>query len=174
MCNQQDIFRQTEGKLYWFYEAERKLELLKAKANRTHDNRLKLMFLRNEYREACAYQGAKTQYVAERVQGKKSIYSNPIEPAMEAAHELDLEILLLWERMLNLENRIDKYEQDILAIKHAISYLAKTDQQICQYKYKHKMSFDDIAKAVSMSKSGVRHRRRKIVAFVYNYLNEMI
>ncbi len=171
MCNQQqDMFRQIEGRLYWYYETERKLELMRGHIERFEDRRLKLMLLRREYLESCAYQGAKAQYGAERTQGKKSIYSNPIEPAVDAVTDLNNDIFLLWEKQVKLEKIIGERERDMAVIQMAISYLAHLDRQICLFKYKYKMSFDDIARSVNMSKSGVRHRRRKIVTYIADRL----
>jgi hypothetical protein len=165
LSEQQDIFQQTEGKLYWYYDAERKLELLKAQKERTERNRVKLMHLWHEYQESCAYQGAKASYGlgSERVQGAKSIYHNPIEPAADAVDDLREEISLLWERQLRLQRKIDRYEQDMVFLRHCISCLKPLDIDICQYKYKYKLSFDEIARTVNLSRGAVRHRRVKIV-----------
>lgn len=165
---QQDVFQQTEWKLYWYYDAERKLELLRAQEERTESNRRKLIHLRHDYQESCAYQGAKASYGlgSERVQGAKSIYHNPIEPAADAVQDLHDEISLLWERLLKLQTKIDRYEQDMTLIGHCISYLKQVDKDICEMKYKYKMSFEEIARNVNLSRGAVRHRRVKIVRFI--------
>jgi hypothetical protein len=168
LFKQQDIFRHTEGKLYWYYEAERKIELLKAQEERTGANKSKLILLRHEYPESCAYQGAKASYGlgSERVQGAKSIYHNPIESAADAVQDLEEEISLLWERQLKLLSKIDKYEQDITKIAHCLSYLKPLDREICEYKYKYKMSLEEIARNVNLSRGAVRYRRYKIVSLI--------
>lgn len=169
---QQDVFQQTEGKLYWYYDAERKLELLKAQEERTEASRRKLIHLRHEYQESCAYQGAKASYGlgSERVQGAKSIYHNPIEPAADAVQDLNDEISLLWERLLKLQTKIDRYEQDMELIKYCISCLRAIDQQVCEYRYRYKLSFEEIARNVNLSKGAIWTRREKIVRYIADRL----
>ncbi len=167
---QQEIFQQTEGKLYWYYKTIRKIEVWQGQAKNIEERHRKLSMLRSEYREACSYRGSGAQYRSEKVQGKKSIYHSPIESAYEAMQELNDEISLLLERLLRLETKIVRSEGEVEEIREAVSYLSKIDREICEYKYKYKMSFDDIARVVNLSKSGVRHRRRKIVSIIADRL----
>lgn len=173
MSQQDKIFQQTEGKLYWYYEAERELELLRGQEERIGITKIKLMGLKEEYIEACAYQGAKAQYGSNRVQGKKSIYSNPIEPAVNAMEDLNVEIDLLWQRQVKLMGRITRNEEEMAVIQLAINYLNKLDRDICEYKYRYHMSLDEIAQNVNMSKSAVRARREKIVRCISDRLQSL-
>ena len=166
MLQQQDVFQKTEGKLYWYYEAEREIELLQSRLDGLERRRFKLVSMKQEYMESCAYQGAKAQYASERVQGKKSIYSNPIEPTVDAMEDLYTEIHLLWERRLKLQKKIDRDEEKMFPIQAAISYLNRTDLDICENKYRHHMSLEEIARNMNMSKGAVRNRRQKIVRHV--------
>jgi len=147
---------------------------MRGKLEQIQDQRITLQRFQHEYLEAYAYHGTKGQYCSERVQGKKSIYYSSIDAAHEAIQDLNQDILLLLKAQIDIWRRISRNEKEMLPVEQAINYLSKADREICEYKYKYKMSFDEIAKAVSMSKSGVRHRRRKIVAFIYKYLIEMI
>ena len=164
------IFQQTEGKLYWYYQAERELEFMRGQEERVSETRIKLIFMRSEYIEACAYQGASAQYGSEHVQGRKSIYSNPIEPAVNAMDGLHDKLKKLWERQMKLVDDITKKEEEMAAIQMAISYLSKLDRDICEYKYRYKMSLEEIARHVNMSKGAIRNRRAKIVGHIADRL----
>lgn len=171
MPQQQDYeFQQIEGKLYWYFEAERELELMRGQEERIESNRMKLIGLRYEYIEACAYQGAKAQYASEHVQGKKSIYSNPIEPAVNAMDDLQSEIDHLFDKQISLLKKIPRKEKEMAMIRMAIECLSRMDRDICEYKYRHKMSLDEIARLSNLSKGAVRHRREKIVRHVADRL----
>lgn len=164
MSEQQDIFQQTEGKLYWYYETLRKTELMRGNVEKLQAQRISLQAFQHEYLEACAYQGAKGQYSSERVQGKKSIYFSSIDAAYEAIQDMTgEEIPLLFKRQAALLLKISRNEIDMMPVEQAIGYLAKIDKDICEYRYKYKLSFDEIARSLNLSRGAVRHRRVKIV-----------
>ncbi len=166
----QDLFQQTEGKLYWYYEAERELDLMRGMEERISTTKTKLMGLKDEYIEACAYQGAKAQYASEHVQGKKSIYSNPIEPAVNAMEGMRNEIDLLCIRQTRITGDIFRKEAEAAVIRLAIGYLNGLDKDICEYKYRYHMSLDEIARHVNLSVGAIRARREKIVQHVADRL----
>lgn len=159
----ESTFQQIEGKLYWYYETIRKIEMLQIQADALWERRNNLIEIKSESRESLCYQGGSGQFGSERVQGKKSIYHSPIESAHEANQELSAEIHEMWEKVCELETRIVQLRNQTDDIRIALGQLNPFDKEITEYKYRYKMSIRQIARIKNMNKNTIERQRQRIV-----------
>ena len=159
----ESTFQQIEGKLYWYYEMVRKIEMLRIKSDSIQERRLNLMLIGRDSRESLCYQGGSGQYSSERVQGKKSIYHSPVESAYEASHDLNVELEEMWIRILDLERKVTNLQDETDRIRIALSQFNPFDQEIIEYKYRLKMSIRQIARIKNMNKNTIERQRQRIV-----------
>lgn len=168
-----DLFKKTEGKLYRYYNSQKKIESFKAKIELLK-NDIKIINDRIKNIDFTIPVESKSIGFDERVQTSSDGISYAEKAMFQIIDRLEREIVDDTKEIERLEESIRKINKDNKIIEENIKWLNKEDLNYLECKYKNDLKNWEIAIKLNVSEVTCTRIRKRIIANVSKWEESLV
>lgn len=157
-----DLFKKTEGKLYDYFQAEKKISCLNLKIELLKKHVTEIETRMKETDISIPEESRSSTY-EESVQTSRSVTSYAEKAAIRIIEDMESEIAFKKEEIALLEKIIRTTEADNAIIEYNLNFLTKEDRQFLKLRYEEEKTYMQIGMEMNIAQSTATRVRRRLV-----------
>ncbi len=157
-----ELFRETERKLYDYFQAEKKISCLNLQIELLKKH---IIDIRNRIRETdiCIPGESRSTTYEEMVQTSGSVISYAERMAMRIIGDMENEIVYKTEQLAGLEKQIRHIESDNAIIAYNLSFVSEDHKKILELKYGQEKKDWQVGMEMNIERSTITRIKQKLI-----------